>query len=98
MNEFILVYRIRVCLGVHVRWQSRLSGLAGRLVCLIHLGPLRTRLLPTVLDLEYTSPLASIASNVVVVVAFVVCRPARKLYANVGGSRCCLRATHKSAN
>lgn len=89
MNEFILVYKYA------------LQSPYARLVCLIHVprsvARIPRQLLPAVID--YTSPLASIASHVVVVVvAFVVCRPARKLYANVGGSRCCLRATHKTAN
>lgn len=94
MNEFILVYEYAL--------QSPYARL-GRLVCLMHVprsvARIPRQLLPAVID--YTSPLASIASHVVVVVvvvAFVVCRPARKLYANVGGSRCCLRATHKTAN
>lgn len=91
MNEFILVYEYAL--------QSPYARL-GRLVCLIHVPRSVPRhLLPAVIDYTRTSPLASIASHVVVVVvAFVVCRPARKLYANVGGSRCCLRATHKTAN
>lgn len=74
------------------------ADLSASYMCLVPY-PVPRQLLPAVID--YTSPLASIASHVVVVVvvvAFVVCRPARKLYANVGDSRCCLRATHKTAN